>query len=95
MRTFLALISALVCLSSGPASAKTFEQMFPGRTIEDLAASKILQGFDYQQGAIKLLGTDVTLTVPAGFYFLDWSAAPKVLVDLWAIRPAPPRARPA
>ena len=69
-------------------SAKTFEEVFPGRTLENAEAQAFVKGLDYQQGEIKLGAAKATLSVPASFYFLGAADAKKVLVDQWGNPPS-------
>jgi hypothetical protein len=58
-------------------------------TEEELAAAiaEFEASLDKQTGTIKLPGADVTLTVPAGFYFLDSEDGQAVLEDAWGNPP--------
>ena len=80
-------ICLIVAIAAAPAHAKTFSEIFPGVTIEDAKVAELVKGLDYQQGVVKLPDARATLTVPAGFYYLNAADARKVLVDAWGNPP--------
>jgi uncharacterized membrane-anchored protein len=81
-----AVILAVACALSG-AEAKTFGEMFPGRTFEHPEAQKFVESLDYKDGAIALGTGGVQLNVPRGFYFLSAEHARRVIVDAWSNPP--------
>ncbi|MFO1172830.1 MAG: DUF2167 domain-containing protein [Hyphomicrobiaceae bacterium] len=87
MRT-LKSICLIVALAATPAGAKTFSEAFPGVTYDDAKTADLVKGLDYQQGVVKLPDARATLTVPAGFYYLNAGDARKVLVDGWGNPPS-------
>lgn len=78
----LAAAAALI-LSVACAEAKTFGEMFPGRTYEQSEAQKFVESLDYKDGTIALDTGGVQLNVPRGFYFLSTEHARRVIVDAW------------
>ena len=84
----LPFVLAVVLTTATPASAKTFSELFPTTSYDDAKAQTFVSGLDYQQGEIKLPEAKATLSVPAGFYFLNAADARKVLVDSWGNPPS-------
>lgn len=84
----LAVMLIIALTTATPASAKTFSELFPTTSYDDAKAQTFVSALDYQQGEIKLPEAEATLTVPAGFYFLDAADARKVLVDSWGNPPS-------
>ena len=79
--------AAALFLSVACAEAKTFGEMFPGRTYEHQEAQKFVESLDYGDGAIALGTGGVQLNVPRGFYFLSAEHARRVIVDAWSNPP--------
>jgi uncharacterized membrane-anchored protein len=75
--------AAAVIFSVASAEAKTFGEMFPGRTYEHQEAQKFVDGLDYKDGAVALGTGGVRLDLPGGFYFLSAEDARRVIVDAW------------
>ncbi len=88
---FRALASAFaLCFAiTTAASAETFEAAFPGQLeqISDQYRAGVAQ-LDIRQGKVTLPGGQVTLDVPAGYYFLDAADARHVLETLWGNPPS-------
>ena len=80
---FAALAFSIVC-----AEAKTFGEMFPGRSYANPKAQQFVEGLSYQDGAITLGAGGVQLNVPGGFYFLSPQDARRVIVEAWGNPPA-------
>src|SRR5262245_14947419 len=80
--------AAVLVLSVVCAEAKTFGELFPGRTYPDQEAHKFVEGLDYRDGAIALGTGGVKLNVPGGFYFLSAEHARRVIVEAWRNPPA-------
>ena len=87
MRHFLTAAVVLTYLS-GPAAAKTLEEMFPSITDFSDKEKDFYKDFDFQQGSVKLPAAKANLTVPAGFYYLSPGDTRKVLVDVWGNPPS-------
>ncbi len=83
----LPFVLAVVLTTATPASAKTFSELFPTTNYDDAQAQAFVTALDYLQGEIKLPEAKATLSVPAGFYFLNAADARKVLVDSWGNPP--------
>ena len=83
LAAFAALVLSIVC-----AEAKTFGEMFPGRSYANPKAQQFVEGLSYQDGAIALSAGGVQLNVPAGFYFLSPQDARRVIVEAWGNPPA-------
>lgn len=73
----IAIAGLALALAAMPADAKTFAEMFPGKTVADAKVQEALSSFDYQQGEIKLAGAAVTLTIPSAYYYLNAADAAK------------------
>jgi len=80
--------AAAVILAIAGADAKSFGDMFPGRTFEHPEAQKFVESLDYKDGTIGLGTGGVQLNVPRGFYFLSAENARRVIVDAWSNPPA-------
>jgi uncharacterized membrane-anchored protein len=65
------------------AEAKTYGELFPGRTYQEQEGQKFVESLDYKDGAVALERGGVQLNVPAGFYFLSAKDAQRVIVDAW------------
>ena len=63
---FAALVVSVVW-----AEAKTFGEMFPGRSYDNPKARELVEGLDYKDGAVAVGAGGVRLNVPGGFYFLS------------------------
>ena len=87
MRSLMSMLLALFTLAS-MAHAKPYRELFPSRTYESSGVQRLVESFDYRQGAIALPGTGVELRVPESFYFLAAEDARRVLVDAWHNPPA-------
>lgn len=81
-RKALAVLGVLA-LSVAAAEAKTYGEMFPGRTYQDQDVQKFVESLDYQDGAVALGTGGVRLNVPAGFYLLSASDARRVIIEAW------------
>jgi uncharacterized membrane-anchored protein len=80
---FAALVVSVAC-----AEAKTFGEMFPGRSYDNPKARQLVEGLDYKDGAVAVGAGGVRLNVPGGFYFLSAEDARRVIVDAWGNPPA-------
>lgn len=69
------------------ASAKTFDEMFPAAKFDNPDAKKLVDGFNYQQGAIDLAGLGIKLNIPAGYYFFNEADSRKMLTQVWGNPP--------
>jgi uncharacterized membrane-anchored protein len=78
-----ALIVFVAC-----AEAKSFGEMFPGRSYDNPKAKELVEALDYRDGATALGSAGVRLNVPSGFYFLGAQDARRVIVDAWGNPPA-------
>jgi uncharacterized membrane-anchored protein len=81
-RKALAAVAVLV-LSAACAEAKTYGELFPGRTYQDQQAQQFVESLDYRDGDVPLGTGGVQLKVPSGFYFLSAQDARRVIVDAW------------
>jgi uncharacterized membrane-anchored protein len=80
---FAALVFSIVF-----AEAKTFGEMFPGRSYANPKAQQFAESLSYQDGSIALGASGVQLNVPGGFYFLSAQDARRVIIDAWGNPPA-------
>jgi uncharacterized membrane-anchored protein len=83
----VAALTALV-ISVACAEARSFGEMFPGRSYDDPKAKELSEALDYRDGAVALGSAGVRLSVPAGFYFLGSEDARRVIVEAWGNPPA-------
>jgi uncharacterized membrane-anchored protein len=83
MAALAALVFSVVC-----AEAKTFGEMFPGRTYDNPKAQQLVDGLTYRDGTIALGAGGVQMNVPGGFYFLSGQDARRVIVDAWGNPPS-------
>ena len=84
----LGYVCLLTLFGIAPIRAKTFDELFPGTSYESAEAQAFVEGLNFQQGLIKLPEAQVTLTVPASFYFLGAADSQRVLVDQWGNPPS-------
>ena len=80
-------LAALLALPAIPATAKTFKELFPTATFENPEATKLAEGFDYQQGPVSLPGLGVKMTVPAEYYFFGEADSRRMLTEVWGNPP--------
>lgn len=78
-----ALAFSVVC-----ADARTFVELFPGKTFENTKAQQFVESLNYQDGSIPLGDAGVKIKVPGGFYFLSQADARRVLTEAWGNPPA-------
>jgi uncharacterized membrane-anchored protein len=83
----VAALAALI-VSVACAEAKSFGEMFPGRSYDNPKAKELVEALDYRDGAIALGSAGVRLNVPSGFYFLGSEDARRVIVEAWGNPPA-------
>jgi uncharacterized membrane-anchored protein len=81
-------LAFLVAIAASTATAKPYQELFPGKTYQSPNAQQFVESLDYMQGTIQLSESGVELRVPKDFYFLSAPDARRVLVDVWRNPPA-------
>ncbi len=84
----LAMLASLPNSVSGSVEAKAFKELFPNATFNNPEATKLADGFDYQQGPITLPGIGVKMTVPADYYFFGEMDSRRMLTEVWGNPPS-------
>jgi uncharacterized membrane-anchored protein len=81
-------LAALPAITGGTAHSKPFKELFPDTTFKNPEATKLAEGFDYQQGPISLPGIGVKMTVPADYYFFGEMDSRRMLTEVWGNPPS-------
>jgi uncharacterized membrane-anchored protein len=81
-------VAFLLALSSQGLQAKTFKEMFPGKTYEVAEIQRFVESLDYKTGTVLLGAGGVKLNVHKFFYFLPPEHARRVIVEVWGNPPA-------